>query len=81
MVLIVEEKGVYEYLDSRKILTAYKKVKSHFQKGSYQQIDLKKRKPKSANFYQFRITKKYRALGYFSDQDTFIVVTISDHQN
>jgi hypothetical protein len=77
---ILEEKGVKKYLEKRGIIKQYRKVKKNFEEGNYQQILLKKRQPKQFGEFQFRITDKYRAFGYFKEQDIFIVTEISDHQ-
>lgn len=78
---IKEELSVYKYLKKHMfLLTQYKKVKKYLEKNEYKKILLKKRKPKILGIYQFRITKKYRGLGYFYDNETFIVTEINDHQ-
>jgi len=80
MYTVLEEKGIRAYLEKRGLLKRYKEKKELFKKGKIQQITLKKRQPKSIREYQFRITKKYRAYGYFFNPDVFIVTEISDHQ-
>ena len=77
---IVEEKGIRKHLEQRNILGQYKKAKEDFEANRFQQIQLKKRQPKKIEGFQFRITKKYRAFGYFKDNAVFIVTEISDHQ-
>ena len=77
---VFEEKGVRKYLLKRNLITKYKRIKQNFEDGRYQQIQLKKRQPKELGELQFRISKKYRAYGYFKDAVTFIVTEISDHQ-
>ena len=77
---VLEEKGVRKYLEKRGIINQYRKVKKSLERGSYQQIRFKKRQPKQFGEFQFRITDKYRAFGYFKEQDIFIVTEISDHQ-
>jgi len=77
---VFEEEGVVEYLQARKITRQYLKAKRYIEMGYYGQVDLRKREPKTEGIYYFRITKKYRALGYFENKQTFIVVEISDHQ-
>lgn len=67
------------YLKSRQILPAYKKAKDYINAGNYQEVNLKKREPKSSNIYQFRITKKYRAFA-IKEGDRLVVFKISDHQ-
>ena len=70
---ILEEKEVRKYLERRNIISQYRKVKKNFEEGSYQQIHFKKRQPKQFGEFQFRITDKYWAFGYFKDQSVFIV--------
>jgi plasmid maintenance system killer protein len=77
---VFEEEGVVEYLRARKIDQQYLKAKMYLEMGYFGQVDLRKRKPKTEGIYYFKITKKYRALGYFENKQTFIVVEISDHQ-
>jgi plasmid maintenance system killer protein len=77
---VFEEEGVVDYLQSREITQQYLKAKRYLEMGFYGQVDLRKRKPKTEGIYYFKITKKYRALGYFENKQTFIVVEISDHQ-
>lgn len=79
---IFEEEGVVAYLRERNITKPYLKAKKYLEMGYFGQVDLRKRKPKSEGVYYFKITKKYRALGYFENSETFIVAVaeISDHQ-
>lgn len=77
---VFEEEGVVEYLHARKITQQYLKAKRYLEMGYFGQVDLRKREPKTEGIYYFRISKKYRALGYFENKQTFIVVEISDHQ-
>jgi len=77
---VYEEKNVRKYLEKRNILNQYKQAKENFVAGRFQQIQLKKRRPKKFEGLQFRITKKYRAFGYFKTSTIFIVTEISDHQ-
>ena len=49
------------------------------EEGFYELVDLRKRKPKSANLLYFKIDKKYRAIGYV-ENNIFVVTEISDHQ-
>lgn len=71
--------SVLKYLTKRNILTQYKKAKELLKKNEHSSVQFKKRNPKSAGIYYFRITQKYRALGVFDGED-FIVTEISDHQ-
>ncbi len=78
--IVREEIGVRKYLESRNILMQYQKAKQNIIEGRFSQVQLKKRKPETLAVFQFRITQKYRALGYFFRSDIFIVIEISDHQ-
>jgi len=77
---ILEEKEVYDYLKSRNLIGQYKKVKMYLLQGYTWKVNFKKRKPKGSGIYYFRINKKFRALGYFRDENIFVVVEIDDHQ-
>jgi len=77
---ILEEEGVIAYLRSRDISKQYLKAKRYIEMGYFGQVDLRKREPKVSGIYYFKITKKYRALGYFENKTTFVVTEISDHQ-
>ena len=57
----------------------YLKACQYIEKGNYKLVDLKLRKPKSEGIYQFRISRKYRAMA-FKDGKNLIVYKISDHQ-
>ena len=76
---VVEEIGVRKYLEERNIIDQYRKAKENFEADRYQQIKLKKRQPKKLGEFQFRITQKYRAFGYFMETNIFIVTEISKH--
>ena len=77
---ILEEKEVYDYLKSRNLIGQYKKVKMYLLQGYTWKVNFKKRKPKGSGIYYFRINKKFRALGYFRDENIFVMVEIDDHQ-
>lgn len=76
---VLEEDGIVAYIKKRNIVKPYLKAKSHMEKGFYELVDLRKRKPKSANLLYFKIDKKYRAIGYV-ENNIFIITEISDHQ-
>jgi hypothetical protein len=82
---IVEEwLDILEYLSSRQILSQYKKAKNMLIGWLVQKYDLKLRKPKNEWIYQFRINQKYRAFGFFKEENEktlFVVTHISDHQD
>jgi len=77
---VFEEDGVIDYLKKRNITKPYLKAKRYIEMGYYEQVDLRKREPKAVGIYYFKITKKYRAIGYIENKTTFIVTEISDHQ-
>ena len=57
----------------------YLKACQYIESGNYKLVDLKLRKPKSEGIYQFRISRKYRAMA-FKDGGNLVVYKISDHQ-
>lgn len=61
------------------IESQYIKACKYIENQNYKAVQLKLRKPKSAGIYQFRITKKYRAMA-FKDDNFLVVYKISDHQ-
>ena len=71
--------SVLKYLEKRKLVGQYQKAKKNILQGQYQLVDLKKRKPKSAEVYQFRVNKKYRAFAR-KIKGGLLVFAISDHQ-
>ena len=73
------DESVLKYLTKRNLLSQYKKSKELLKQRQFSTIQFKKRKPKSAGKYYFRINEKYRAIGIFDGKD-FIVTEISDHQ-
>jgi plasmid maintenance system killer protein len=76
---IFEDEDVIDYLNSRQLIKQYKKVKEYLKQGNFAQIKFKERSPKKCGIWYFRINKKYRAIGYFDNND-FIVSKIDDHQ-
>ncbi|QMU63182.1 MAG: hypothetical protein GKR88_02095 [Flavobacteriaceae bacterium] len=76
---VIEKKGVIASLKKRNLVAQYLKAKDNILAGNYTVVDLKKRKPKSANVWYFRITRKYRALAE-KKENTLYVFYISDHQ-
>lgn len=76
---IYESDEVVTYLKKRNMVKAYLKAKNYFEKGLTINIDFKLLKPKQYGHYQFKINNKYRAKGYFRDEN-FLVTEISDHQ-
>ena len=76
---VLEEDGIIAYIKKRNLVKPYLKVKKYLENDFFELVDLRKRKPKSANVFYFKIDKKYRAIGYI-EANTFIVTEISDHQ-
>ena len=77
---VLEEKDVVEYLKTRGLVNQYKKAKSYLLAGLNGNVRFKQRNPKGSGVWYFRISRKFRALGYFSISGDFIVVDIDDHQ-
>ncbi len=78
---VLEEEGVIDYLKERNITSPYLKAKQYIEMGYFGQVDLRKREPKTEGVFYFKITRKYRALGYFENKIIFIVTEICDHQS
>ena len=76
---VFEEEGIIDYIKKRNLEKSYFKAKKYLENNFFELIDLRKRKPKSANLYYFKIDKKYRGIGYI-EGNSFIVTKISDHQ-
>ncbi|MBK5213039.1 MAG: hypothetical protein JJE55_05190 [Flavobacteriaceae bacterium] len=76
---VLEEDGIVEFIKKRNLEKPYLKAKKYMEMGFYEVVDLRKRKPKTANIFYFKINKKYRAIGY-EENGSFIVAEISDHQ-
>ncbi len=70
---------ILKYAKKRNILSALKKSIEKIKTGNAYSLQLKLRKPKSDQIWQFRINKKYRVLGIIDEED-FIIYKISDHQ-
>ena len=81
--IILELDEVEKYLKTRNILKQYVKAKRLIIFWNPRAVKFKKRKPKTLNVYQFRITDKYRAFWFFdkSENGVFKVMEISDHQD
>lgn len=58
---IYVERVAYIYLQQRQILSQFKKAVKKIKSNQLTGLDFKKRKPKSANIWSFRISQKYRA--------------------
>lgn len=76
---VVETDEVVTYLESRNILTQYRKSKQHLLAGEFNSVRLKKRQPKTSGIWHFRITKKYRAMAWL-ESGTLKVFDIDDRQ-
>ena len=76
---VLEESAVVDYLKQRKLEKAYLKAKKYLELGYFQLVDLRKRNPKNLGIFYFKITQKYRAIGYIQNE-VLVVTEISDHQ-
>ena len=76
---IIELDEITAYLEKHELTKQYLKATSYLLEENTRAVDLKKRKPKQEGIWQFRITKKYRAYCYFSD-DTLVVFEVNNHQ-
>jgi hypothetical protein len=76
---------IFDNDDSRKkiekyqLQKQYKKSCNYIKLEQYHKVQLKLRKPKKLEIYQFRITRKYRAFA-FKDKFGLNVFHISEHQ-
>ena len=76
---IQESPKVQQYLKSRNLEKQYLKATKNLLRGNFRSIDFKTRKPKSSGIFQFRINKKFRAIGFF--KGTILRISkIDDHQ-
>lgn len=76
---ILESQKVRKYLSVRNLEKAYLKATRKFLVGDAKSIDLKIRKPKSDENFQFRINHQFRAIGFF-EKNIFKVFKIDNHQ-
>lgn len=77
---VLEVKKVLPYLKKRQLSSAYQKAKKTILRGDLRSVSFKLRKPKHEQVYEFYINHKFRAFGYFEDENIFVVAKISDHQ-
>ena len=77
--VLEKDSRIIEYLEKRGLLERYQKAKARVISGDLSAVDFKKRKPKTSDMYQFRITDKYRAFCYLDESDV-VVFEINDHQ-
>lgn len=68
-----------DYLHKRGLTERYQKAKRLLSDDLFGAVSLKKRNPKPAGVWYFRINKQYRAL-CIREKDTLIVFSIDDHQ-
>ena len=78
--IVIERDDVIAYLKKRNLFLKYKKSKDLLLGGNFDLVALKKRKPKSAGIWSFRVDKQFRALSYI-DGNTMVVFDIDNHQN
>ena len=78
IIKIIEYKDIVDYLEKRNLLEKYKKAKNFLLSENSSMVDLKKRKPKQDEIWQFRIDKQFRAFCYF-EEEMIIVFHIDKH--
>jgi hypothetical protein len=76
---VFENSEIFEYLQKRNLIKQYQKAKKKLENDQLMAVHFKKRKPKSEDLFQFRISHKYRGWGIFKD-GYFQVIHIDDHQ-
>ena len=77
---IIEHKDVVPYLKSRGLFKQYKKAKQILLFGDRLRVLFKEREPQGSGIWSFRVNKQFRAIGFFSENGTFIVSRIDNHQ-
>lgn len=77
---ILERGDILLELEKKNLLAKYKKAKNFILEDHSKLVDLKKRKPKKDEVWQFRIDRQFRAYCYF-EKYTLIVFHINNHQN
>lgn len=77
---ILERGDILLELEKKNLLAKYKKAKNFILEDHSKLVDLKKRKPKKDEVWQFRIDRQFRAYCYF-EKDTLIVFHIDNHQH
>ena len=76
---VYETDSAVAYLKKSELVKPYLKAKDYFEQGHTLIVKLKLLQPKKNKEYQFRITDKYRARGFYKENG-FLVTEISDHQ-
>ena len=76
---VIEFDEAVNYLNQHQITSQYLKAVKYLLAGLIKSVDFKKRQPKSAKIWSFRVSKKYRAFCYF-EHETLVVFEINDHQ-
>lgn len=77
---ILERGDILLELEKKNLLAKYKKAKNFILEDHSKLVDLKKRKPKKDEVWQFRIDRQFRAYCYF-EKGALIVFHIDNHQN
>lgn len=77
---ILEERGIFNYLQSRGLIKQYQKAKRYLLNGNVNSTKFKERNPKGEGIWYFRINKQYRALGIFDEEENLIIFKIDNHQ-
>ena len=78
---ILETKDVVKFLQSRNLLSQYKKAKLYLLQERVLTVRFRGRKPNGSGIWYFRINKQYRAYCTFSGIGNLVVFEINDHQN
>lgn len=76
---VLVESQVDQYIRKHQLLSQFRKSVQKLKSGQHAGLDFKKRIPKSANIWQFRITQKYRAWCK-KKKGVVIIYKIDDHQ-
>ena len=76
---VFDNETVRKQIEKYQLKKQYKKACKYLHANLSQAVQLKRRKPKSAEVWQFRITKKYRAYALKKELHLY-VFEISDHQ-
>lgn len=77
---IFEQKDILSYLESRQLVTQYKKAKQYLLQNRIITVKFKERNPKGSGIWQFRINRQCRALCVFDNIGNLIVFEIDNHQ-
>lgn len=77
---VFDNDDVLKSISKYNLSKQYNKACNYIEIGNYKAVLLKLREPKSAQVYQFRINRKFRAFA-IRELDSLYVYKISDHQD